>query len=347
MTTGFYAGNCVPPAPVDAPAPGMPSQYGLFSAARIIEGPAAHELNGVEYEPVCSVRVDEWPMNCTPYRGADAQPGRDDPPKPDQQQVRDCSRAVDPMPYPIGRDEGPDWPYGRKRFFHSTGITTALPFGVYAGEDCFLGNSDEDQALADLRERFTLGEQTAVERVIYDGLMGVVPAIRYKPEILTAQGKTNDVIDPIHGIGLLEHWLACSSGATGVIHAPRNMAAFLGGAQEVRHQGPRAVSTLEHTYVFGAGYSGDAPYGDEGKVPEKPDKTWLYATRPVTIRRSALIQPADYHHGGFSLARNESSLLYERIYVVDWPCETAAIQVDYPRYRLTTRSVFEPAEQEQ
>jgi hypothetical protein len=346
ISTAFFAGKCIPPAPVDAPPPGVPSQYGLFSAARIIEDPPDHELNGVEYEPVCNVRVDEWPMNCTPYRGADARPGRDEP-KPDVH-VRDCARDLDPMPYPKGRDEGPAWPYGRKLFSHSTGVTTALPFGVYAGEDCFLGNSDQEQALADLRERFTLGEQTTVERVIYDGLLGVVPALRYKPQILTAEGRPKDqeLVSPVEGVGLLEHWLACSSGATGVIHVPRFMAAMFGNAQTLHTKGQRALSTLEHTYVFGAGYSGAGPYGDTKAAPEKPDKVWLYASRPVTIRRSPLIQPADYQRGAFSKARNEASLLYERVYVVDWACEVAAIQVDYPRFRLDTRPVEEP-EQEQ
>lgn len=325
MPTGFDIGQGIPPAPVDAPEPGGDNQYGLFSVARIQDSPPRHELNGVEYEPVCNTQTDEWPLNCTPYRGSENGPG-----------VHNFgARDLDPMPYPKGRDEGPRWTYGRKLFSHSKGVTRALPFGVYAGEDCFLGNHDEQQALADLRERFTLGEERTVERVIYDGLMGVVPALRYRPRILTAEPNPEDKPIPlVDGIGLLEHWLACDTGALGVIHVPRFMAAALAGGHELRNRGPRAITTMGHSYVFGAGYTGDAPFDDEGPAEEHPDKVWLYASRPVTVRRSKLLQPADYEHGGFSKARNEASLLMERIYVVDWPCEVAAVQVDFPRYRL-------------
>lgn len=337
MPTGFPIGQCIPPASVDAPPPGAPSTYGLFSAARIMENTSAHELNGVEYEPVCNVRVDEWPLNCTPYRGAG-----DDP----KEHVHECARDIDPMPMPKGKDEGPRWPYGRKLFSHSKGVTTALPFGVYAGEDCFLGNSDPERALADLRQRFTLGEQTTVERVVYHGLMGVVPALRYKPVVLNAEHnpKGKDLPDLLQGIGLLEAWLACSSGALGVIHAPRYLAMSLAwGGGDVRVQGPKAMTDLGNAYVFGGGYSGEAPFADDGKpIEEQPDKVWLYATRPVTIRRSAIIQPADYSHGAASLERNEASLLMERVYVVDWPCDTACVQVDFPRFRLTEKRIGGP-----
>lgn len=329
MPTGYYIGQAIPPAPVAAPEPGAASQFGLFSAARMLDSPPRHELNGVEYEPVCSTRVDEWPLNCTPYRGAE-----------DGQGVHEGARDQDPMPWPKGRDEGPRWPYGRKLFEQTKGITSALPFGVYAGEDCFLGNHDQSEALANLRERFRLGEERTVERVIYDGLFGVTPAIRDRPLVLTtggitADGKHDKPIPPLDGVGLLEHWLACDSGALGVIHMPRFMGGFFSGGEALRQSGPRARSGLGHTFVFGAGYSGDAPYDENGELhDEVPDKVWLYATRPVTVRRSSLLQPADYEHGGFSMPRNEASLLMERVYVVDWPCEVAAVQVDFPKYRL-------------
>lgn len=348
MTTGFFAGKCIPLAPVDAPAPGPPSQFGLFSAARIIEDPPDHELNGVEYEPVCNVSVDEWPMNCTPYRGADQQPGRDPGPAPDGPRVRDCARDIEPPPH-FGRDEGPSWPYARKLFSHTKGLTRAVPFGLYSGEDCFLGNHDQQQALEDLRERFTLGEETAVERVVYHGLMGVYPALRYDPVLLTAEGRPEDMeLLPLgDAIGLLEHWLACTSGAQGVLHLPRFMAAHLGaGSEGPRSQGPRAVSPLGHTLVFGAGYSGEGPFNDDGPAEEVPDKVWLYASRPLTVRRSRLIQPANYQRGAFSKERNSASLLYERVYVVDWPCEVAAVQVDYPRFRLSTTTIEQGQEQQ-
>lgn len=335
MPTGFSIGHAIPPAPVDAPVPGAPTQYGLFVTARMQDNAPRHELNGIEYEPVCSTRVDEWPMNCTPYRGAEDGPG-----------VHDGARDLDPMPWPKGTDEGPRWPYGRKHFEHSTGVTRALPFTLYAGEDCFLGNHDQEQAQADLRERFKLGEQAAAEWVIYNGAMDVVPAIRYRPTILTAEGAAETPIAPVDGIGLLEHWLECDSGALGVIHAPRYMAAFLGGGHTIRAQGQRAMSPLGHSYLFGAGYSGEAPFDDEGPAEETPGKVWLYATRPLTVRRSALIEPADFESGAFSKPRNEASLLVERIYVIDWPCEVAAVQVDFPRYRLSTRPVH-PDENEQ
>lgn len=331
MPTGYAIGRGIPPAPVDAPNPGPETPFGLFSAAKIIESPPRHELNGVEYEPVCNVHVDEWPLDCTAYRDVD----------PD----KDAARDPEPMPHPKGPDEGPERPYGRKIFRHGKSVSSAAPFAVYAGEPCFLGNHDEKQALADLRERFKLGEQAAVERVVYDGLMGVMPAIRYRPWVLnTGLENPEGPVPLMDGIGILEHWLTRDSGSTGVIHAPRYMAPVLGGneAPGETNGGPRAMTPLGSAYAFGTGYSGAAPFGDDGPIEEFPDKVWLYATRSVTVRRSSVIEPADYKTGAVSLPRNESSLLIERVYVVDWPCEVAAIQIDFPRYEISARSVDDP-----
>lgn len=324
--TGVSVSRAIPPATVSAPQPGGPQQFGLFSVARMRNNPPREELNGVEYEPVCNTRVDEWPMNCRDYR--DSQPEFDKP-----------RRVAEPKP--PGKDEGPEQPYGRKLFSHSKGLTNATPFTVYAGEDCFLGNHNQRQALDDLRERFTLGEEETVERVIYDGLMGVNPALRYKPEILTTGGVNDgNLLTPIDAIGLLEHWLAHTSGAQGVIHAPR----FMGAVFPFGPKGKAIKSPMGHDIVHGTGYSGAPPFDDEQVSDEAPDKTWLYATRPVTVRRSDIIQPADYSEGAFSKRHNSASLLMERVYVVDWPCEVAAIQCDYPRWTLETRQVADPAQ---
>ncbi|HET6703562.1 hypothetical protein, partial [Amycolatopsis sp.] len=98
----------IPRLSVAAPAAAPPLRFGLFSAATVLENVEPHALSGVEYEAVCSTRVDPYPAPCRPGD--------------------EMSRAKTP--------DG------------TTSIVNASPFGVYAADACVLGrdaNTARDQ----------------------------------------------------------------------------------------------------------------------------------------------------------------------------------------------------------
>lgn len=264
----------------------MPHRFGLFSASTLLEGVPPHELNGIEYETVCSPQVDPYPVGLCP---AD-------------------SPAADREKKPAG----------------TVSTASASPFAVYAADSCVLGR-DETEARQQLRQRFLSGEQAAVERTVFDGQMGNTPFLRQADVINTHADALPDLIE---AIGLIEQWLAENYGGVGVVHAPRSMAPKLKAQTVMDVKGGQASTIAGSAWVFGTGYPGTPPATFRG---EDDGKLWLYATPPVNVRRSRVIEPADWTSGAFDKATNSGFLLEERQYVVDWPCFTVAIETKETR----------------
>lgn len=259
-----------------APQQPVAHRYGLFAVATMLEDAEPHALAGVEYEAVCSTRVDTYPAPCEPTVPAELE--------------------VEPK---VG--------------YPTTQITVGTPFGVWAADSCVLGR-DQGTARAQLRTRFTLGEETAVEALVASGELGNVPNLAGADVITTTAAP--DLID---AVGVLEQWLADTTGGVGVIHLPLWAAPRVAAQLVATFSGPRATTVLGSSVAFGAGYEGIAPTAgaDDGTL-------WLYATPPITVRRSRLVEPADWSTGGFERDTNTGLLLTERIYVVDWPCMAVA-----------------------
>lgn len=270
----------IPRLRVDPPPGAIPHRYGLFTAATLLENATGHELTGVEYEAVCSSRVDLYPAPCRPGDTTS--------------RVKTPSRTTVPV--------------------------NGTPFAAYAADDCLLGR-DPAEARAQLRERFRAGEQYAVERGIFLGELGNLPNL-HAAEVIP----TTAPVDLVDALGLLDAWLAAHGGA-GLLHAPMTLAHRAAREQLVIPSGPRAASLLGSTWVFGAGYPGTPPADggpDDGAL-------WLYATPPIRLRRTALIEPGSWDDGGFDRAQNLGFLVTERIYVADWPCGAAAVKTNLQR----------------
>jgi len=291
---------------VPTPPSGAPTRFGLFSASTLIEGADGHQLAGIEYPAVCSTRVDPWAADCAW------------PPPPEG------TVAATKQPQP------------------TRAMTAASPFVLYAMDDCALGVDMADQQAA-LRQRFTTGERHAVENIVATGLLNNYPRLvgtEANPTVLlqgtTGTGADQTVnADPLaQAIGKLEHWLAATTGGAGVIHVPRWLANDVKQESLTTTSGPVMASVLGNTFAFGSGYAGGPP-ASAPAAEQEDTAVWLYATRPVTIRRSELIEPADWTTGAFDTRTNTGALLVERVYVVDWPCAAAAVKVrDIDRWEL-------------
>lgn len=203
-------------------------------------------------------------------------------------------------------------------------ISRADPFAVYGVEPCFVGNQDQEQARNQLRRRILRGERHLVEMAVDSGYAGASPYLRH-PDTTVVTTTPLPVAD---AMGVLEQKLA-EVGRTGIIHTPRWTTPRLD--RHIKRDGPRIRTTLGNTVAFGSGYSGTPPEqaDDDGRL-------WMYATPQVTVRRSALIEPATWPEGAFNPRTNTGFLLAERVYVVDWPCHTWAVPTDVERpYTLT------------
>lgn len=215
----------------------------------------------------------------------------------------------------------------------STTITRADPFAVYAVEQCLDGRTSQ-QMQNRLRRRLLRGERHVVEAAVYHGLAGTSPFLRHESTTVINQGQPLSVAA---AVGALEQRLALA-GRTATIHAPRWMAAVMDAEGLLHRQGPRLRTVLGTPIVFGSAYTGDPPQGTTD------EQAWLYATGPVTVRRSEVIEPARLDQGGFNMRTNTPFVLAERVYVVDWPCETAAVATTLPRVDvgIDTDSILTP-----
>lgn len=232
-----------------------------------------------------------------------------------------CSTQVDP--YPAACEPVPPGMTRRKTPTPTTSVTMASPFAVYAANGDVLAR-DAATARQQLRQRFLAGEQRAVENIVFTGSMGNTPNLAGEATVLQPSDSTTPV-DLLAAEGMLEQWLAEHYGGAGVIHAPQWLAPKVAKEVALFVNGPRAGTVLGSTWVFGAGYPGTKPAAATGADADKG--VWLYATSPVTVRRSQVIEPADWATGAFNRWENVGLLAEERIYVADWPCGSAAVKV--------------------
>lgn len=233
-----------------------------------------------------------------------------------------CSTQVDPYPLACQPSTPPDADRVKKPA-RTTDVVATSPFAVYAADACALGR-DQNTARAQLRQRFLAGEETAVEHAVFTGELGTNSNLVGEAVVL-ADGQALELVD---ALGALEAFLATSYGGVGLIHAPMQLAPRAQAQLLIGVAGPRATTVLGSTWVFGTGYPGTSPDAAGGGGDAA---LWLYATPPATVRRSALIEPADWDSGAFDRATNSGLLLEERIYVIDWPCRSAAIKTTLPR----------------
>ena len=132
------------------------------------------------------------------------------------------------------------------------------------------------------------------------------------------------VLTPAAGIGLLEAFLAETTGGLGVLWAPRWTAPTLLAAQLVRPDGPRLIAALGDPIVFAQ----TTGVGPGGVIPAEVDVVWLYATGAVQVRRGPLIAPALAE--SYSRTDGDVFAVVERPYLVGWGCAVAAVRVKLP-----------------
>lgn len=205
--------------------------------------------------------------------------------------------------------------------------TVASPLVVYGAEQCLMGLTF-DEIAARARRRLEMTEQTAVERAFWTGEYGTFPALATSDPVILPPSDTGTATDIVTAVSRLEEWLGFT-GMTGYLHASRAVAAVAANHTLFRvPQGTRLETHLGNVWVFGGGYGHSGPTGQPVLAPYA-NQAWIYATRQVTVRRTEIIMPAELENGSaVNWRHNEAFMVAERVYVVDFPCQSAAILVD-------------------
>jgi hypothetical protein len=202
---------------------------------------------------------------------------------------------------------------------YGVGLVTATPFTVYAGWNCKAVGYTEAEILQRAQANLLLGEWRAVEDTVWTGALGNTPALA------TADADNlGTAADPVDALALLEDYLGQTFGGQGVIHMSRYLATHLITNGTITPQGDRLMTGLGTLVAAGGGYTANT--GPDG-TDAAAGSYWMYATGPVSIRRSEVFVNPDTVGAALNRTTNDVLVLAERTYVVDWACAHGAVLV--------------------
>lgn len=196
----------------------------------------------------------------------------------------------------------------------------ATPYWVYATRKCGTVGTSAQEIAASVRRRLAANEQRAVEAQLWGG-----GAVASDPNLIGTPGVVT-VVPSGAGAGAavaaLEDAFYDDYGYTGTIHVSMRAYAALTYAQVTETQGARLITPMGSSLVFGAGYGIAGP----GGVAPAAGSVWAFMTPPVTVRRSAVIQPDVT--ATMDRVQNQWLALAERVYAHTWACPVVyAVQV--------------------
>lgn len=287
MTT--HRMGCGPLWRIDGPPP-QPPRFSLLKAARLVDDVDATGTqrwgNGVE-------------LYIYPPENADAQ----DP------TLTGTFTEVKPVGDPLDKPQ-----FG--------GMTIVL------GEECstmgiWARGMSEDEAQARYYQRaltvFSAVEGAAVEKEFMGGaILGNNPHLADGGGTFPAANVAQSVPE---AFALLEAEIA-ASGRAGLIHCTPSMATAAAAAVVLDYPSPGGsadlLTTINGTPVIpGYGYQ-QAAASPAGHTPAAGTKEWIYASGPVDIRRSEIIQLPEQVFQALDREINLITYYAERYYVVDW-----------------------------
>jgi hypothetical protein len=173
-------------------------------------------------------------------------------------------------------------------------------------------------------EKLTLGEGRAIEREFWTGANGINPHLADVLDTTILAGGLP--VSPVAGLAALEGALGECFGGIGLIHAPRGAIPALQASTLIERSGQRIQTTpLSTGVVAGGGYPGSAPDGTAAAAGQ----SWLFATGPVTLRRTPIEFVGASAADWTKRDTNDAILIAERTYVVTLEdCCKFAVLVD-------------------
>lgn len=219
-------------------------------------------------------------------------------------------------------------------------IRGADPFGVYAWLDCSPIGFTPQQWRDMTTTALVNNEAARVEEVFWTGsVVGgtVYPHLAANTVVTEATGGLGQsislqtaasvivtgAVDIVEAVGRLEGAMAGCYGGVPVLHIPRAGLAHMSAEGLLVRDGPRLRTYAGSLVAGGLGYPGTGP---DGTAPAD-GTVWMYATGAVRYWRSEIEltgrNPAEW----VGRARDDQTLIAERVWVVGWDCCHYAIPV--------------------
>lgn len=261
-----------------------------------------------------------------------------EPPAPPLPHPGLLSAAVGPLPMPAhGSSDGVQYvldscgdiqvypaacpPTVQKTFEGSDGTLVANPFVVIASSVCGTVGQSIAEVEGRVRRRLQLKEGWGVERAFWGGNVNV-PGYLQSNAVATLTATATGGVTA--ALSKLEQALADSYGLPGLIHARPKMASYMSNAGLIRWEGGTAKTLRGNTIVFGDGYSGEGPAGEDPIADGSTE--WMYASGRVVIWRDseAFVPPL---RQVFDRTKNQQYALAERTYALGVECYIATTLV--------------------
>lgn len=208
-----------------------------------------------------------------------------------------------------------------KTFEGSDGTLVAEPFVVIASSVCGTVGQSLSEVEGRVRRRLQLKEGWGVERAFWGGTTDV-PGYLQSHAVTTLTATATGGVTA--ALSRLEQALADSYGLPGLIHVRPKMAAYLGNAGLIRLEGGTAKTLRGNTVVFGDGYSGEGPAGEDAAADGTTE--WMYASGRVVVWRDseAFVPPL---RQVLDRTKNQQYALAERTYALGVECFIATTLV--------------------
>ena len=197
-------------------------------------------------------------------------------------------------------------------------------FGAYGGLTCKPVGTSLEEMESIVREGFTRGESTAVERGFMETRFRAAAGDNLgrweAPVDITPAG---GAVKPAVGVALLEGYYASVYSGAPVLHMPRVIASLLLGPAWVTMDGSTIRTKLGSKIAAGAGY--DYPNTSPAGVNAPDGEKWVYATGAVYVGRGEMtVQSA------LNQTDNNAAVLAERAYIgaVDGPVVAVRVKVE-------------------
>lgn len=171
------------------------------------------------------------------------------------------------------------------------GVVRASAFAIYGGVQAGSLGHTAAEWTARARSIVELSGQHAVESALWTGTAGAAPAFNAAatPYVLPAQSANTamNAVDMVTGIAMAEAYLQQRYAGRGIIHAPRQAAAYLEYLQQIKRQEDRPeqlTTKLGNRFAFGAGYDGTGPGAAAPPAATLSNQyMWMYVTGAVMV----------------------------------------------------------------
>jgi hypothetical protein len=204
------------------------------------------------------------------------------------------------------------------------------PFVLIGSYQCPPVGRPADEAYEIARQRLLKWEGYQLEQTVWTGVIAngtglITPSFAFgNPDcdIVPEDVSPGGAVDPVAAISLLETALGNTSGC-GIIHVPYGLGAYLKYFRLLEKDGDEYYTPTGFRVVLGHGYPGTGP----ANVAASAGESWIFATGPMVLASSDLMQVPENIAEGFNRMVNDVEIRAERFYAVGFTCGLFAVRV--------------------